>query len=205
MLLTPEKYIEIKKISKATYYNWRKEGKVNEINTGSDTFVYTNQDIKTFSEKEKNIFLQTRVECWKNQLREAHTLYKINNKSTAKTTEIIKNIEEDVDHFSKMLHINIKGYDKRSLQIKIKTGRIDRKNREEKSPFRNNVLRERPQAFDKAMELVSTYFQDALGSMSLAIDKAIDFAKNNEDYYEVAAVNIHTLKRHISRAAKQSG
>lgn len=205
MLLTPDQYIESQNISRPTYFRWKNSGKVNEINTGSSVFVYSNHDIKTFSEKEKKIFLAARVEIWKSQLKEAHTLYAQENKATLKTTEIIKAIEKDVEHYSKMLHMEIKGFDKRSLQIKIKTGRIERKNREEKSPFRNNVLRERPQAFDKAMELVSTYFQDALGSMSLAIDKAIDFAKKNEDYYEVAAINIHTLKRHISRAAKQSG
>lgn len=205
-LLTKDQYVNKQGIELSTYYRRIKSGKITPINVNDCVYVYNNSDIKTFTDKEKELFLQARVEQWKARLKEAHTIYIQTNKPSKQTTGIILEIEKDVDHYEKMLDIKIKGYDKRSLQIKVKTGTIERKSRNEKSPFRNKVLRESPQAFEKAMALVSqTYFQDSLHSMSLAIDRAIHHAKNNEEYYEVAAVNIHTLKRHISKAAKQSG
>ena len=204
-LLTQDQFQEYHRISRATFFNWKRAGGVKEVKTGRGLYYYVDQDVKQFTDSEKNLFLESRVQDWKLLLKEAHTRYKQAGKATKETSDIIAKIESEVRFYTDLLHIKIKGYDKRSLQIKVKTGQIERKNREEKSPFRNKVLRERPQAFDKAMELVSTYFQDSLGSMQLAIDKAIDFAKRNEDYYEVAAVNIHTLKRHINKASKESG
>ena len=205
MLLTQEQFQEYHRISRATFFNRKRAGGIKEIKTGQGLYYYVLSDIKQFTEQEQKTFLEARTRSWKNQLCEAHTRYKQAGKATKDTTDIIDKIESEVKFYSNLFHMKIKGYDRRSLQIKVKTGKIDRKSREEKSPFRNKVLRERPQAFEKAMELVSTYFQDSLGSMQLAIDKAIDFAKRNEEYYEVAAVNIHTLKRHINKAAKQSG
>lgn len=204
-LLTSEQYIKQENIDRATYYRRIKSEKIIPIKVNDCTYVYSTSDIKTFSEKEKSLFIEARAEEWKSQLNEAHTLYKVNNKSTKQTTSIIDSIYQDVIHYEQMLDTKIKGYDRRSLQIKVKTGSINRKSRTEKSPFRNKVLKSRPEAFEKAMKLVSTYFQDALGSLNLAIDRAMRYAKDNEEYYEVAAINIHTLRRHISKAFKQSG
>lgn len=204
-LMTADQFQKQMNISRATFYNWKKAGMLNEIKIHNDLYYYRPSEIKTFTEEETKLFLESRFELWNAQLKSAHTIYKHYNKPTKDTTELINKIESEAKYYSNLFKTTIKGYNKRSLQIKVKTGSIERKTRREKSPFRNHVLKSRPETFQKAIDLVSSYFQDSLGSLNLAIDRAINYAKNNEDYYEVAAVNIHTLRRHIAKAAKQSG
>ena len=204
-LLTAEEFQRQENISRATFYNWRKAGGLKEIKIHNECYYYKPSEIKTFTDEETQLFLESRYELWNRRLNDAHTIYRHFGKPTKDTTEIITAIEKEVSFYSELFKTEIKGFNKRSLQMKVKTGQIERKARVEKSQFRNHVLKSKPQTFDKALQLVSTYFQDALGSLNLAIDRAIHFAKSNEEYYEVAAVNIHTLRRHIAKAAKQSG
>lgn len=204
MLLTPTQYQERYKISRATYYNWRSETKIEEIEVNNVRYCY-DPDKSRFTQEEKDLILESREQIWKAELKKAHLIYKRNTGACAETRKVIDEIMNDAEHYAKMLSMKIRGYDRRSLQLKIKDGCIERKPRSDKFGIRNKVLKGNPEVMRKALDLTSTFFQDSLGNINLAIDKAIHFAKSHEEYYEVAAVNIHTLRRHVRQVAKQSG
>ncbi len=200
-LLTITQFCKMKDISERTFYRMKSENKIQVI-PGTD-FVYSSEELFRLSEADKELLAELKMKKWNEALKNAHNIYKLNNKATAQTTHIIQNIEAEAS-FLKNIGFKIKGYDKRSLQIKVKTGKISRKAREEAKPIRNDFVR---YAFPKAMELIcNLHLQRAMISVNEAVDRAIYYAKGNEDYYEVAACEkyIHTLRRHIRRAFKES-
>lgn len=202
-LLTIEQYCRHEGIDRRTFFRWQTQGRTSTIKIGNKNYVYSAELIMKFSDKDKQAIFDAKRSDWNQRIRDAHLLYKASGKPTGATTQLIKLIFAEVKYFLN-LGFNCRGYDLRSLQMKVKTGKTERKRRDEK-PFRNNVMKMYPAALDKAMSLCSSYFKDANGSVNLAIDRAIGYAQEHEEFYEVAAVNIHTLRRHIRKAFKQSG
>jgi hypothetical protein len=207
MLLTYDEYCQKHGMSKRNFYYKIKQGEIKPLEMDGKNYCYAEEDITGMNAEDKKMLVRGLAEQWKTRMEIAHDLYRqAGHRATKQTTGIIRAIETDVKHWELILKIKIKGHDKRSLQIKVKKGNFKRKTRSDKFSFRNNILKDNPGTLDKAVDLVTTtYFQDALGNINLAIDRAIHHAKNNEEHYEVAAVNIHTLRRHIRRVASQSG
>lgn len=200
-LLSIDQYCKMKDISERTFYRWKEENKVQVI-PGTD-FVYSSEELFRLSETDKEILAELKMKKWNEQLKNAHNIYKLNSKPTAQTTQIISLIEAEAS-FLKDIGFKIKGFDKRSLQIKVKTGKIERQKRQESKPIRNDFVR---YAFPKAMELIGNlHLQRAMISVNEAVDRAIYYAKSDENYYEVAACEkyIYTLRRHIRQAFKAS-
>lgn len=207
MLLTYDEYCQKHGMSTRTLFRRIKDGSLNPVKIDGKNYCYAEEDITGMNAEEKKMVVRGLSVQWNVGIKDAHQLYKLaGHKATKKTTEIISAIEKDVKHWEQVLKTKIKGYDKRSLQLKVRKGNLERKTRSDKFTFRNNILKDKPETLDKATDLVATtYFQDALGNINLAIDRAIHHAKNSQEYFEVAAVNIHTLRRHIRRVAQQSG
>lgn len=202
-LITQQQFIESNGISDRHFRRLKSEGKIQFV-PGTD-YVYTKGfELTGMPDKDKVIFMQSKIETWNELLKNAHNHYKLNNKPTAETTKVIQNISLEADHL-KNNGFSFKGFDKRSLQLKVKSGKIERKTREESKPIRNTCV---ANAFPKAMELIyQLSMKRALISVNEAVDRAIYYAKSDEEYWEVAACEtyIHTLRRHIRISFKNSG
>jgi len=202
-LVTATQYIQSTGISDRHFRRLKKEGKIQFV-PGTD-YVYTKGfELSGMSNEDKLNFMLPKIKVWNELLKNAHNIYKLNNKPTPDTTKIIAQIETEATYL-KNNGFDVKGFDKRSLQSKVKTGKINRKAREEKKPIRNKVVEN---AFPKAMELIyNLSMTRALISVNEVVDRAIYYAKQDEDYWEVAACEkyIYTLRRHIHKSFKASG
>jgi transposase InsO family protein len=201
-LLTIQQYCNFKGISERHYYRLKKEGSITTI--PGTNYVYTTEQMLQFTDKDKKFILESKIAKWNSLLKNAHNIYKQHSKPTKATTQIIHLIETEVS-FLKKIGFIIKGFDRRSLQLKVSKGRVERKSREEPKPIRNKVV---ASAFNKAVELIfSLNMQRAISSVNEAVDRAIHYAKTDEYYWEVAACEkyIYTLRRQIKRAMKQMG
>lgn len=203
-MLTLEQYKDVYGVSERTIYRHIEKGTVLKYEQGGETYLISTE-AERHSGNTIKVYQQAKMEEWNKLLQKGVIIYQRNEGACKETTEIINLIEADVKKTQIALGVKIKGYDRRSLQIKIKKNKVTRKTRDDKYRIRNKALKNQ-ETFNKALELISSYYiQDPLISLGQAIDKAIYTAKQNEEYWEVAGVNIHTLRRHISRAYKQSG
>lgn len=205
-LYTKEEYIQLERLSERTFYRMVERGEIEILRTVSGNFVIVKEDIRSLNSEEIIDKLKSR---WDMDLRTAHNIYskqpKTSKIGTEETREFMRVILNEAEHYSRLLGITIRGYDKRSLQRKIKSGQIARKTRDDKFKIKSRVLGQED-VFEKSLELVSNfYIKDPLHSLNNSIYKAVSFAKNNEDFWEVAAVNEYTLRKNIDRAFKQSG
>lgn len=103
--------------------------------------------------------------------------------------------------------IIIKGYNRKSIYRKINKaraeGRLQRKTRRDKGLIRHQTLSTN---FDKIQQLaVQTYMQHAQGSLSLIVDLIIHFAREHEEYYEIAGISRSTLYRQLRAAFIRNG
>lgn len=201
-LLNISQFCILKDITERTFYRWKEEGKIQVI-PGTD-FVYSSDELFKFSEDDRKTIIELKTSRWDKQLKNAHSIYKQKDKPSKETTFIIKSIEAESSYLKKM-GFKIKGYDKRSLQIKVKKGTIEAQTRSDKFKIRTPSVK---WAFPKVLELIEYLnLHRSLSSVNEAIDRAIYYAKNDEIYYEVAACekHIYTLRRQIRNAMKFSG
>ncbi len=195
-------YCKIHNVSERTLYRYIQEGKVIAVEEDGKKWVVNEASM---NEEARNKVVLTKKEEWNRKIKYANLFYRKDNKPTQMTSDIIKEIETEVEYWSRFLGMKIKGFDKRSLQMKVKDGRTERKTRNDKFTIRNRVLIQ-PGVFDKAHKLVSEfYIKDPLHSLQNAVDRVIELAKMNEELWEIAAINIYTLKRHVKNAFKASG
>lgn len=206
MLMTFEEYMTVNNQSRSTFYRNVKSGNIRTTMLNGREVCIAG-DMGVLTEAQKQEIIDRLSPAWRTRLAEAHEIYKSSGyRSSAQVTAIINSVLAEVNRWQVLLCTKIKGYDRRSLQKKVSAGNIERKPRADRHKFRNRVLKDKPETLDIALDLVcSTYFQDAKGQINLAIDRALEKAKSDESYYEVAAVNIHTLRRHIRKVARQSG
>lgn len=201
-LLSKEQYIQSQQITDRHFRRLKSEGKIQVIS--GDYVIPKGFELAGMPEKDKEIFLKSKIGTWNDMLTNAHNIYRVNNKPSNDTTKIIQLISSEAD-FLKQNGFKVKGFDTRSLQLKVKSGRITRKSREEKKEIRKDPV---ASAFPKAMELIyNLSLKRAILSVNEAVDRAIYYAKNDEEYWEVAACEkyIHTLRRHIRKSFKKSG
>lgn len=201
-LLTIEQYCKQEHIDRRTFFRWQSDGRITTLKMDGRNYVYSAGLIMKFNDADKQKIFEAKKTDWMLRLRSAHLLYKQAGKPIEAATKEIKLIFAEVEYF-KNLGFKITGYDLRSLQMKVKTGKVERSLRHDNP--RNHIIKSYPMVLDKAVHLTASYFKDSNGSVNLAIDRAIAYAKENENYFEVAALNIHTLRRHIRKIHKQSG
>ena len=201
-LTTIQKYSVEEGICERTIYRKIKNKELKSIKIGTERYLVMTDLID--EETAENILLGKKEE-WNEEIKRANIIYRQNGGACKKTGEIISEIMRDVERTEKIINQKIRGYDRRSLQGKIKSGKTERKTRADKFKIRNRNLKQ-DETFIKAMELIERYWiQDPLHSLSNAIDRAIYEAKNNEQYWEVAAVNYYTLRRQVNQVIRQSG
>lgn len=121
-------------------------------------------------------------------------------------TEVIKSIGEKVNYYEAALRIKLKGYNYKSLVEKVNGRRpIYRQSRADKGMIRNELVAKN---FNKLIELVSYYyFKDAEAKLATAIDFAILYAKEHEEYWEIAGFDKFqsTVYRQVTKHFKESG
>ncbi len=206
-LQTIDQYCISNHITRRTFHRHQSDNKIQTIKIAGVTYAYCPKDIMQFTNEDKRVIIEAKKTEWNLRIREASLL----KEAGTDVSKLIKLIFAEVKYF-KSFGFNIKGYDLRSLQIKVKTGKTERKSRTEQKQFRNKTLREYPAALDKAIELLcsrkngnDSFFDDANGSLRYALDRARMYAEKNEEYYEVAAINYYTLRRHVTKYFKHSG
>ena len=200
-LQTIQNFAASEGICERTVYRKLEQDEIKSVKVGQQRYIVQEKIDDETAEQ----IIQGKKGEWNSDILRASVIYKARGKASGETTRIIDEILEDVTSIEKLLQRKIKGYNRRSLQMKIKSGKTDRKTRTDKFSVRNRVLKQ-DTAFIKAVELVDKFWmQDSLHSLNNAIDRALVEARNNEEYWEVAAVNFYTLRRQIRQAIKQSG
>lgn len=201
-LISFKDYCAVNDINERSLYRYIETGKVQVVKMGGERCIVEQNAIDGDGLK---LILKAKKEEWNNRIIVANNIYSANGRSTDETTAIINEVEKDVITWKKFLMVKIPGYDKRSLQRKVKLGKIDRQMRSDKFSIRNKVLAQ-PGVLEKTLELIcEVLHQASMLSVEGAVDRAIYYAKQNEEYYEVAAVNIYTLRRQVTNHIKQSG
>lgn len=122
--------------------------------------------------------------------------------------EQIKSIQNQILKEKEALELKgiiISGYDYKSLRRKITTGKVQRQTRADKFSVKHHILIS-PQVQFKIMGIANyIYFQNAASNFSLLTDLIIEYAKRNEEHYEVAAIPRSTLYKFLSNQFSQSG
>lgn len=201
-LISFKDYCATRDINERSLYRYIETGKVQVVKMSGERCIVEQNAIDGDGLK---LILQAKKEEWNNRILVANNIYSANGRSTDETTSIINEVEKDALTWKKFLMTKIPGYDKRSLQRKVKLGKIERQMRSDKFTVRNKILVQ-PGVYDKAIDLICEVLEkDPLASLEGAVDRAKYFAKQTEEYYEVAAINVYTLRRQVSNHIKQSG
>jgi len=122
----------------------------------------------------------------------------------------LKVIMKKVEHY-KNLGIKLAGYSLRSIQRKMATGKIERKKRQEQKQYRNKTLSSNT-TLEKILMLACKFYFKAAGSgrkgrggkrisgnLLLTTDLILKYAKENEDFWEIAAIPRTTLYRTLQK------
>jgi hypothetical protein len=200
-LISISNYAAVQGICERTVYRQMKEKDIKSVKIGTERYVVNQVPDE---ETVKQIITGKKGE-WNSDILRASVIYKQHGGACKETREIIDEILEDMKRIEKLTGQKIKGYDRRSLQMKIKSGKTERKMRADKFSVRNRILNN-DATFIKSLELIDQFWmQDPLHRLNNAIDRAIYEAKQREGYWEVAAINYYTLRRQVRQVIKQSG
>lgn len=203
-LLSLSEYAKYSNVSERQVHRYIESGKILSVKKDNKTFIVDESFSFVKNEKVRQLIIDTKKIEFDNMIKQAIIEHRFENKSNNKIWSIIHEILSQTKYF-RIHGINIRGYNKRSLQRKIASGKTERKTRSDKSSIKNKFLKE-PKNFDKLISLVSHfYFKDAMGSISLAFDMAQYYAKSNEEYFEVCCMNKSTSIRQINNHFNASG
>lgn len=208
-LITLEDYSTMTGVPLRTLQHRVKTFKLPAVKKGKQTFVTPTLSMDD-STREK-LLKEKKVE-WDRRLETARIHYQKDNKATAESSAIIKEVNVEAKQWAVMLGIpKIKGYSSiRSLQVKVQKNLIQKKTRNDKFKLRRQYAGKSTglstDAVQKAIDLVSIFFEkDPLKSLENAVDRALYFAEQDEEYWEVKAINVYTLRRLCKQAMRQAG
>lgn len=201
---TIDQYIEQTGLSRATVFNHINAGKLLSYKQNGKTCIFTDEQVKITCPKLQRQIISSKKAEWNREIINAHSQLRagieINKQS------IIGSILADVRHWQDK-GIYIPGYSEKSLYRKISLAKVERKSRDDRGILRNSVLKSNS-ALEKLLSLAAYfYFGDlksnnplykhgmTVSNISLVCDLVIKHSKENEDYYELAAVPKPTMKR----------
>lgn len=191
-------------VSRRTVYNHR-GSKITLIKAGKKAYVAgagIEADPKAVAQittAKKKVF-NSRIEFARKRIQQTDDEAEIRDIRTA----LIDNIADEVRALESA-GIKINGYNAKSIYRKLKTGKTQRQPRSDKFTIRNSILQEdglREDIFSLALGL---YEKAARANFSIITDLIIEFARNNEDYWELAAVPRSTLYNFFRRDLKLMG
>lgn len=120
--------------------------------------------------------------------------------------EAVEKIQKIVAYW-KSQGIEIKGYNPKSVYRKITKAKLNspltldplnRKSRTDKGQLRNGSIAKILETHILPLA-ASIYFKNAKANIKLTVDLMIEYAKGNEDFYEIAALSPHTLWKVLKR------
>lgn len=120
--------------------------------------------------------------------------------------QCVLKIEQIVKHWQSQ-GIVIKGYNAKSIYRKITKAKLnqlltlaplERKSRADKGQLRNRTVAKILESHILPLA-ASIYFQNAKANLKLTVDLMIEYAKCNEDFYEIASLSPHTLWKVLKR------
>lgn len=189
-----EEYIVQTNLSKRTIYNYIKTGKLKTTKLNGRTYIISDgNDTRMIIKKNVN----RNVKQIKQSINDIILYEGPRDKVAA-----VKKIEQIINCW-KAQGVIIKGYSAKSVYRKIKDRKTERKTRVDKFSVRNELLNK---IFPKVRNFASNlYMLDAEGSLNNVVDLIYEYAKRNEDYFEVAAIPKPTLYRQLLLDFKQSG
>lgn len=109
--------------------------------------------------------------------------------------------------------ITLKGFNAKSIYRKIQKAEthkglklepLKRKTRGDKGTIRNNNIAEILETHILPLA-ANIYFQNAKSNLKLTVDLMIDYAKTDENFYEIAAMSPHTLRKVLRREFMERG
>ncbi|MDI6804643.1 MAG: hypothetical protein QME58_12500 [Bacteroidota bacterium] len=202
--MTPiQDYIKNSKFGRAWIYEKINRGELYSLNINNRTYIIEPDEAKTITlNADQRAVL---VESIKSELDDLILAVARTLEGKAAT---IKFIQHKAERWQ-LLGVELRGYDHKSVYRKLKKislhghTALARKTRSDKFAVKNALL---SKMFDKARALASyIYFKNANINLSLVVDLVQHFARNNEEYYELAAVPRSTLYRQLGLDFKQSG
>ena len=189
-MLKLEKYIEVSGESRRNIFLKLSDGRLLRKLLDGELYIIQPSEISSLNETQKKLILCDKKKEWDSRITFAY-------KNPALKSDVIAEIKEDVEGFSKM-GFKIIGYNEKTLYKKMSTGKTVRKTRKDKSTVKNSILIN-PNVQEKIINLAKPLYQkDSRGSVRLLTDRLQWEAKRNEELYEIAAIPFPTLYRFLN-------
>lgn len=194
-MIQVEEYIQQTGTPRRTAFRKIASGEIPSVFVNGRRIVI--QKIPSLSNKEKKTIIKSvRAEC------DAMILSAdLNDKA-----ETVSRVEEKIKYWNAQ-GIVIKGYNPKSIYRKIGKakahGKLQRRTRADKGAIKNELLKNN---FERIAEVAAkVYLQNAQPNLNLTVDLIQQFARENEEYYELAAISRFTLYRQLRQHWKESG
>jgi transposase InsO family protein/predicted DNA-binding transcriptional regulator AlpA len=197
-----EEFLNKSGISRATLFNHIKSGKLLSYKINGRTFIYTDEEIGITCPKLKSQIVKSKKAEW-NQI---ITNYQLSMKSGAPVDprQLINSILTDLKHWETK-GISVTGFSEKSIYRKLKQDSLERKTRDDIGILRNSVLRSNS-ALNKLLGIAAYfYFKNSYPNVSITCDLVLKYSKENEEYWELAAIPKATMKRVLTKEFYERG
>ncbi len=192
-----EDYIQQSNESRRTLYRRIQSGELPTTKIGGRTYIITDETKQAAqSSIKKN--LKKNIKEIKQQLDDI-IIYEGPKDKTA----TVKKIEQIVSYWQSQ-GTTIKGYNAKSIYRKITLGKVQRKTRGDFGGIRNRLIAAKLESHILPLAAF-IYLQNVKANLKLTVDLMIEYAKTNEDFYEIAAIPPATLYKNLKREFMDRG
>jgi len=207
-MLTVDQYISKSGLDRATVYRQIKEGKIAHIGKGRNRRILDESNREDFQNpKFRKAVIKYQQEQYDRGLLQANMLYiQAGKKHTAETEAIKDAILRDVESWLQR-GIKINGYSVKSIYRKISHGaeKTIKKERDDKGLYKNSVLSSNS-SLEKFLEVASyIYFTYKKPNINNCVNLLLDYARNNERYWELAAIPRATAIKALKKECYNRG
>lgn len=210
--LTIEQFQKQQGLSRRTIYYKIQRGELLATKINGVKYIVEEKsqtpEVKFNSETKDNI-IQVKKAEYMDRIKSI-SIYIKNHGRNAKSQEMIQSILDEVKTLEGR-GIKIKGFGQRNIQIMLKKHldgitEIKRKMRKDKFTTKVKIAQERPELYDRAIDLISHfYIADPLHSLRNAIDRTRYESEKREEMWDIRAINFYTLRSWVNREFKASG
>ncbi|MHC1736862.1 MAG: hypothetical protein AB9882_02490 [Ignavibacteriaceae bacterium] len=192
-----DEYIVASGISRRSMFRKIERGELISVKRNGKTYIIETDKPEMLKEKEKQVIVAATKEEFDRMLAGCTS-------GDADQIRVFEEIQRRLDML-KYQEIEVKGYSLKSLYRKANDSKkIKRKSRCDKFTVKNRILDEI--LTSKVLPFASkVYIENAQPNLSLLCDLMKMYAKDTEDYYEIAAIPKGTLYRQIRLSFENSG
>lgn len=207
-MLTVQEYIQKSGLDRATIYRQIKENKLPTIGKGTNRRILDTDNTEDFKNpKFQKAIIKYQSEEYNKGILQAHMMYLQAGKKYTPEIESIKNqIIKDSAAWAQR-GINIRGFSEKSIYRKIAYGaeKTIKKEREDKGIYKNSVLSS-ISSLEKFLEVAShIYFTYKKPNINNCVDLLLEYARNNERYWELAAIPRATALKALRKECYNRG